>query len=149
MSVGSLSNPNVATIEPGAGIPEAAIAMREAHVGDLVVVERRGGRPVPVGVLTDRDLVIEVLAEKVDPKSVRVADIMSADVVTVRESNGLEFALREMEQRGLRRLPVVDGDGALVGIVSADDVVDHIARLAAHVAGAIRLEQYNEAKRRP
>jgi len=149
MSVGSLCNPNVATIEAGAGIAEAAIAMREAHVGDLVVVERQGGRQIPVGMLTDRDLVIEILAENVDPKSVRVGDVMTADVVTVRESNGLDFALREMEERGLRRLPVVDGEGALIGIVSVDDVVDHIARLAGHIAGAVRLGQYNEARRRP
>jgi len=149
MSVGSLSNPNVATVDAAAGIAEAAITMREAHVGDLVVVEQRGGRRVPVGMLTDRDLVVEVLAEKVDPESVRVGDVMSTDVITVRADNGLDFALGEMERRGLRRLPVVDSDGTLVGIVSIDDVVDHVARLAGHVAGAIRLEQYNEAKRRP
>lgn len=149
MSVGSLCNRNVATIDPGASITEAAVRMREAHVGDLVVTETRRGATVPVGVITDRDLVIEILAAGVDTKDLRVADVMSGDLVTVEEDNGLEFALREMGRKGLRRLPVVDRNQALVGILSIDDVVDYLARLAGHVAAAVRTEQQVEAKARP
>jgi CBS domain-containing protein len=123
--------------------------MREAHVGDLVVTEQRNGMTVPVGIITDRDLVIEVLAEGVEPDTLTIADIMSRDVVTVQEDSGLEFALREMRRKGLRRLPVVDQRKALVGILSIDDVIDHLARLAGHIADAFRFEQTTEAKTRP
>ena len=149
MSVGKLCEHNVATIEPDASITQAAVRMREAHVGDLVVVEQRDGVTVPVGILTDRDLVIEVLAEGVDPRELKVADIMSSHVVTVREDNGLEFALREMHRSGSRRLPVIDGNDALVGILSVDAVIQHIASLTGDIADAFRLEQYKEAKTRP
>jgi predicted transcriptional regulator len=123
--------------------------MREAHVGDLVVTETRHGTAVPIGMITDRDLVIEILAEGVDPKDLRIADVMSGDLVTVEEDNGLEFALREMGRKGLRRLPVVDCNKGLVGILSIDDVVDHVARLAGYAADAVRTEQQIEAKARP
>jgi CBS domain-containing protein len=123
--------------------------MREAHVGDLVVTEQRNGLTVPIGIVTDRDLVIEVLAEGVDPAVVTIKDIMSRDLVTVHQDNGLEFALSEMRRKGLRRLPVVDQKNALIGILSADDVIDYLARLTGHVADAIRVERYTEEKTRP
>lgn len=149
MTISSICNRNVATIHPDAGIEAAAQMMREAHVGDLVVVSQSGASTVPVGMLTDRDIVIEVIAEGVDASSLRVADIMSADVVTVREDNGLEFALRAMRTNGVRRLPVIDHNGALVGIVSLDEIVQYLARLAGDIGGALEVEQFREAKRRP
>lgn len=149
MSVEALCNYNVASIDPGASLTDAAVRMREAHVGDLVVTEHREGSDVPVGIVTDRDLVIEVLAAGVDPNELRVADIMSSGVVTVRRDNGLELALRIMHRHGLRRLPVVDSHGGLIGIFSVDDVVAYLAGLAAHVAETLRVEQQTEARRRP
>lgn len=149
MSVESLCNFNVATIEPDASLGQAAVRMRESHVGDLVVVERREGRQIPVGIITDRDLVIEVLAEGVDADELRVVDVMTGDLVTIRRDNGIELALRTMHRHGLRRLPVVDSDGGLVGIVSLDDVVGYLAGLLAHVAETLRAEQRLEAAKRP
>lgn len=149
MSVENLFNPNVATINPRASLSEAAVRMREAHVGDLVVTEQRDGRIVPVGVLTDRDLVIEVLAEGVDPSDLRVADVMSGELVTIRRDNGLELALRTMHRHGFRRLPVVDAEGALAGILSVDDVIGYVAGLASHIAQALKVEQHVEMTRRP
>jgi predicted transcriptional regulator len=149
MTVGSLCNRNVATINANVGVVDAAVRMRESHVGDLIVTETRGGREFPIGVVTDRDIVIEVIAEKVDPESLTVADIMSTDLVTVQEDNGLEFALREMRRKGLRRLPVIDTKRALVGILTVDDVIEHVSRLTGHIADAIRIEEYTEAKTRP
>jgi CBS domain-containing protein len=149
MSVGNLCNHNVATIEPDATVAEAALRMREAHVGDLVVTEQRNGLTIPIGIITDRDLVIEVLAEGIDPATVAIKDIMSRDLVSVHEDNGLEFALSEMRRKGLRRLPVVDQKKALIGILSADDVIDHLARLTGYVADAIRIERHTEERTRP
>jgi CBS domain-containing protein len=149
MTISSICNRNVATIHPDASIESAAQLMREAHVGDLVVIGQTGASTVPVGMLTDRDIVIEVLAEGVDAKTLRVADIMSTELVSVREDNGLEFALRAMRTNGVRRLPVVDHKGALVGIVSLDEIVQYLTRLANDIGGALEVEQFREAKRRP
>lgn len=149
MSVGKLCEHNVATVEADASIAEAATLMREAHVGALVVVEHSGSAITPVGMVTDRDLVIEVLAEGVDPRSINVGDIMTSNVVTVREDNGLEFALKEMHRTGARRLPVVDENDALIGILSVDAVIQHIAHLTRDIAEAFRLEQYRETSTRP
>lgn len=149
MSVESLCNFNVATIDPGASLADAAARMRDAHVGDLVVTEQRDGATVPVGVVTDRDLVVEVLAAGVDPTELRVGDVMSTEVITVRKDNGLELALRTMHRHGLRRLPVIDAQGALVGIFTLDDVIGYLAGLASHVAETLRVEQSLESKHRP
>lgn len=148
MSVASLCNPNVATIGADASPIDAAKRMREAHVGDLVVTERKDGVEAPVGIVTDRDLVVEVLAQDVDPAAVRVGDIMSGRLVTVREDNGLEHALQTMHRHGLRRLPVVDGRDALVGLLSLDDVIAYLARLTGHIGDALRIEQETEARLR-
>lgn len=149
MSISSLCNYDVATVEASADITEVAIAMREAHVGDVIVVEQRGSKRVPVGIVTDRDLVLEVLAEGVDPRELTVRDIMSTNLVTVREDSGLEFALREMGRAGVRRLPVVDDQGELVGVLTSDDVIVHLGGLAKHFADAIETGQFTETRRRP
>lgn len=149
MSIRSLCNYNVATVEPTAGIMEVAAVMRESHVGDVIVVERQGEKTVPVGIVTDRDLVIEVLAEGVSPGAVTVADIMSRNVVTVREDSGLGFALHEMARAGVRRLPVLDERGAIVGIITIDDAVAYIADLTRHVGDALQMGQFKERRERP
>jgi predicted transcriptional regulator len=149
MTISDICNRNVATIQGDASLATATQLMRQAHIGDLIVTEQRGARIVPIGVLTDRDIVIEVLAENVDPKVLRVADVMSTDLATVRDDNGLEFALNVMRGHGVRRLPVLDRDGALTGIVSLDDIIQYLARLATAIGSTLEVEQFQETKRRP
>ncbi|HEX6998096.1 MAG TPA: CBS domain-containing protein [Gammaproteobacteria bacterium] len=149
MAVSSICNYNVATISADAGIVEAAARMREEHVGDLIVVEYRQGRRVPVGILTDRDIVVSVIAKQVDPEAVKVGDVMSSELLTVREDNGIEFALREMRRAGVRRAPVVSAEDELVGVLSIDDALDHVATQLGHVADIIRLGQQVESTTRP
>lgn len=149
MSISDLCNYNVATVQRSTGIAEAAVVMRESHVGDVIVVDQNGGKTVPVGIVTDRDLVIEVLAEGVNPSDVTVADIMSPSLVTIHEDNGLDFALREMGRAGVRRLPVLDNQNEIVGILTMDDVVVYLARLAEHLADALETGQFKERTRRP
>ena len=88
--------------------------MREHHVGGLVVVKEKSGKRVPVGIVTDRDLVIEVIAEGVDMGDISVGDIMSDQLVTAREGDDLLETIKMMRARGIRRLPVIDDDGALL-----------------------------------
>lgn len=149
MSVKSLCNHNVVTIESDGDIKTAAELLRETHVGCLIVTKAKGDHTVPIGVLTDRDLVVEVLAQGVEAESVTVADIMSRDLVTVQEDNSIELALREMGRAGVRRVPVVDADYNLVGILSVDDIIDHIATLVDHIAAAHGSEQRTETRSRP
>jgi CBS domain-containing protein len=149
MTVGVICNPNVATIGTHAEIIEAATLMREDHVGDLVVVEHRGGRTVPVGILTDRDIVVGVLAKRAALDAVTVGDVMSRSLLTVRREHSVEFALREMRRIGVRRVPVVDSDGGLIGILSIDDIIQNLAQQLGRLADLIRLEQTAEQIARP
>lgn len=149
MSVGRFCNREVVFIEKSAGIPEVSRLMREHHVGDLIVVEERAGRRVPVGIVTDRDVVIEVLAEGVDLQGVTVGDVMSFDLVTAREDDDLFDTIKAMRAKAVRRIPVVDASGALVGILSVDDLLDIFAEHLTDLAALVRREQAREQRRRP
>ena len=149
MTVSQICNPNVATIDAAQGVVDAATLMRHEHVGDLIVIESRRGASVPIGILTDRDIVVGVVAKRVAPDSVTVGDTMTRDVLTVREDASLEFALREMRRRGVRRVPVVRASGDLVGIIAADDIIQHLAMQLGRLADVIRLEQDAELRARP
>lgn len=149
MSIRTLCNYNVATVAPSASITEVAGVMRKSHVGDVVIVEQRGDKTVPVGIVTDRDLIVEVLAEGVDPGQLKVADIMSTNLVTLHEDSGIEFAVHEMGRAGVRRLPVLDSGGEVVGVLSGDDVVAYVAGLAKDFAEALDTGQFQERRRRP
>src|SRR5690606_27415685 len=103
-------------------IRAAAVRMRKSHVGCLVAIDPQSADQVPVGILTDRDIVLAVVAASVDPEAVTVADVMSRNLACCREYDDVLDALRIMHERGIRRLPVTDGSGKLTGIVAADDI---------------------------
>lgn len=149
MSVGAICNRNVATIEPDADITDAAERMRTEHVGDLIVARQEQDRVVPLGIITDRDIVVSVIAKKVELEALKVSDVMSDELLTVREDDEIEAALQEMRRFVVRRAPVVDADGQLVGVLSISDVVDHLAKQFGYVSGIIRFGQTAEAERRP
>lgn len=148
MSIGEMCNREVVIVEAGASIDQAVRLMRESHVGVLVVVERRGNQRVPLGMLTDRDVVIEVLAEGVDPATVAVSDVMSAPVVTVGEGEELAVVIGIMRSHGVRRVPVVNAEGGLEGIMTVDDIVELLAEQIDGLVSLIRMEQQREKKRR-
>jgi CBS domain-containing protein len=110
------SNPS--TIEPGENIVEAARIMKQEDAGVVPVTEN--GRLT--GMVTDRDIAIRVVAEGKDPKSTTVREVASTDLVTVDPQQDLDEALRLMAQHKVRRLPVVEEDGRLVGVVAQADV---------------------------
>jgi len=149
MNVDLVFNPNVATVAAKTDVADAAKLMRDQHVGDLIVTEPRGGQTVPIGILTDRDIVVGVIAKRVEPGSVTVGDVMTRKVLTVREDASLEFALREMRRHGVRRAPVVRANGGLVGVIAFDDIIQHLAVQLGRLADLIRLEQDAETKARP
>ena len=143
MNVGRVCKHQVITVTPRTELVAAAKLMREKHVGFLVVVEPESGASHgrPVGVLTDRDVVVSVVAKGEDPKQLIVADIMNRGPATVDENESLDLALQTMRRLGVRRLPVVGPRGMLTGIVSLDDVIDVLAREIEEVSGAVQNEQ--------
>lgn len=123
MKIGECCNREVVVAEEHMEILDTAKLMRKHHVGDLVVVEKRNDVTRPVGILTDRDLVVEVMAQEVPPGEVTAADVMSLDIATVREEEGVWETLERMRDLGVRRMPVVDQDESLVGLITMDDLV--------------------------
>jgi CBS domain-containing protein len=126
-------------------VGEAAKLMREHHVGTLVVVEQvNGGKRVPVGIVTDRDAVVEVMATGLDPNTITVGDIMAPDLVTARENEGLLETMQIMRYKGVRRLPIVGRTGELIGIVSIDDLLEVLAEELSELAKVSGREQARE-----
>ena len=113
-----------------------------------MVVEESGGRRVPVGILTDRDLVIEILARDVDMNAVTVGDVMSAELASARESDGIYETLQRMRAKGVRRMPVVNAGGSLVGILTADDLLALLADELTALARVASREQAREHSHR-
>ena len=148
MAVGEICNRDVVIAEKALSVVDAAQLMRTHHVGDLVVVEEKAGRRHPVGIVTDRDIVVEVVAAGVDPDALTVGDIMGPEVATVRESEGLFEALRYMRGKGVRRMPVVDHEGILVGILTLDDLLSLLAEELTELAKLVSHERQREATAR-
>ncbi len=145
MAVGEICNREVVIAEKALSVVDAAQLMRKHHVGDLVVVEEKDGRKHPVGIVTDRDIVVEVVAAGVNPDALKVGDIMGPEVATVRESEGLFEALRYMRDKGVRRMPVVDHEGVLVGILTLDDLLSLLAEEMTELAKLVSHERQREA----
>jgi CBS domain-containing protein len=134
--IGRVCRRPVVTASADTTVQEAAHRMRRSRVGALVVVEN--GRPV--GLLTDRDITVDVVALGKDPAAVAVADVMRKKPVVIREDQGVLDATRLLSKRGIRRLPVVDRAGKLVGIISLDDLLMLLGSEMRHIASALSNE---------
>lgn len=149
MTVGDICNRNVVVAPKAELIVDAAKRMRTSHVGDLVVVENRNGRHVPVGILTDRDIVISVVAGNPDHiHYLLVGDVMSSNLVTAQEEDSIEMALKRMQEHGVRRLPIVDEAGTLVGILTLDDVLEFLTAQQSELVALVAREQRHERQYR-
>ena len=146
MPIGEFCNREVVYATRETSIPEAAQLMRQYHVGDLVVVDEVNGKRVPVGIVTDRDIVIEIISQSLDFNEFSVGDIMSPQLVSVQEKEGVFETIRFMRAKGIRRIPIVNQEGWLEGIVSADDILDLLAEEMAELAKVAPREQERETK---
>lgn len=150
MTIGEVCRRKVIVASRSTPIYEAARLMREHHTGDLVVIEEFGGKRTPIGIVTDRDIVIEILAEGFSPEGLNVGEIMADHLVSVKEDDSVFDALRSIRAEGVRRAPIVDAAGALIGIVSLDDLLEQIAEELGDLASLIREERRKEeVSRRP
>lgn len=154
MVVGDVCNRDVVFVNREVTVHAACKLMRHYHVGSLVVVDDAGGVVgaggirVPVGILTDRDVVIEINAMDLDPKVITAGDIMSSELVTAPESLGISEAIELMRFRGVRRLPIVNGENRLVGIVAIDDLLAVLAEDFSGIARVVSREQSQEGRKR-
>lgn len=148
MAIGEVCNREVVVARGDETVLQAATRMRQLHVGAVVVIEERDGKELPIGIVTDRDVVIEVVAPGLDPKVITVGDIMASSLASVNEDTGVFEAIQYMRSRGVRRLPVVDRDGGLTGIVTLDDLLALLAEELDAFSKLLKCEQQKEASGR-
>ncbi len=148
MAIGEICNREVVYAARDTTVQAAAKLMRHYHVGSLVVIDDFGDKRVPVGIVTDRDIVIEVDATELDPKVITIGDIMTSQLATVPESEGLLETMEVMRAKGVRRLPVVGGEGQLVGIVTIDDLLEILAEELTDLTRIVSKEQAREIQSR-
>lgn len=149
MKVKDIMTTHVVTVHADDSIVHAARAMRERHVGDVVVVEDTPSGRIPRGIVTDRDLVVGVLA--VDPSNLaafKVRDILGQGLVTTTPEADVLDVVADMERRAIRRLPVVNRLDALVGILTLDDVARALISRLSRLAQIAAFQPGDEALRR-
>lgn len=139
---------DVVCCEADTSIPEVAALMRQHHVGDVIVIENQNGKRVPVGIVTDRDIVIETVAQQVDVNAFTAGDLMSAPIATVKESDGIIETLRVMRNHKVRRVVVLTEIGSLFGMVTVDDLIHLMAIELSMLRDAIVDQPLREARLR-
>ena len=144
MSVGEFCNRDVVIANRKTTLTEIAQLMREHHVGCVVVVENKDSNNIPIGIITDRDLVVELIAENTQLDSVTAGDVMSSNLLLAREIDGLWETIKRMRSKGVRRVPVINDEKVLVGILTVDDVLEILANELTELVSLISREQYKE-----
>lgn len=149
MTVGEVCNRQVVIARRDEHISDAARRMRDLHVGTLVVVDEQDSRRIPVGLVTDRDLVIRVLSEGArDIDALVLGSVMTPGPVTAREEDNVWDVIKKMRSFGVRRLPVVNDQGGLEGILSVDDLIDLVAEELSDLSTLVSREQKRERETR-
>jgi len=149
MKAGEICMRNVVTIEGNASIAEAARKMKDYHVGSLVIVDEADGMGSPLGIITDRDIVVGAVAQDVEfPLSLKVRDVVIEDLVLAREEEEVWGIIRKMRALGIRRLPVVNERDELVGILSMDDILTLLSEEFADISRIFFNERKKEIQTR-
>jgi len=134
MSLERFCREPVVTIQPTQSVRDAARLMRDRHVGAVLVVD--GDRPI--GIVTDRDIVMRAIIEGRDPNTTPVRDVMSGSLTVVGSDQKIDDAVVAIRTAGIRRLPIVNAAGKAIGIVTLDDLVVLMAGELNMVAGAVQ-----------
>ena len=148
MQVGEVCTREVVCASSETTVAAAAKTMRQYHIGDVVVTRTEAGRRIPLGIVTDRAIVVGVVATELAPSTLTLGDIMSPELTTAREHEDVFEAVERMRNRGVRRMPIVDAEGSLVGIISLDDVIEILAEQMSQLAHLIAREQLHEKESR-
>ena len=126
MNVGKICNRDVIAAPAHTSVTEAAEMMRRHHVGDVLVLESTSSR-IPIGIVTDRDIVVEVVAARLDPTSLTLRDIIASPLISTHEEESCEDTVRLMALHGVRRMPVLDAENSLVGVITLDDLLPYFS----------------------
>lgn len=148
MRIADICTHHVIHVDAGLSVRAAAQLMRKKHVGTLVVVEQPDGERMPLGIVTDRDIVVAVVAAEVDADTLTVGDIMTSNLATCTGDQELFDAVQIMQANGVRRLPVLNRQGGLSGMLSADDIVAALGTYLTELAHALAREQVQEMENR-
>lgn len=148
MPIGEVCVRDVVVADKTTTIQEAARLMRQHHVGNLVVVDAPNGNRSPSGIVTDRDIVISVVATRLDPAVFTLGDLVMQELVTAREDQGIFETIQQMRANGIRRMPIVNLHNNLVGIVSVDDLIQLLAVELSELGKLISREQAKEVNTR-
>jgi CBS domain-containing protein len=148
MRIGEICIRDVVCVDRDTPVQEAARLMRLHHVGNVVIVQSDGDGRTPLGIVTDRDIAVGVVAAGVQPGRVAVGDIMGNQLITIPEDQGIFETVQQIEQHGIRRLPVVDRRGSLVGIITLDDLQEFLAMQLSELSRAIGRERKKEIEAR-
>jgi CBS domain-containing protein len=148
MQVGEICTREVICADTETTITAAAKLMRQYHIGDVIVTREEQGRRVPLGIVTDRDVVIGVIAPELNPNTLTVGDIMSTSLITAIENEDVFDAVQRMRNKGVRRIPIVQEDGGLIGILSIDDVIEILSEEMNQLARLISRAQFQEYEMR-
>ena len=149
MPISELCNREVIIIQKEECVLEAAKLMRQHHVGNVIIVEEQNDLKKPIGIVTDRDLVVEIMATELDPTVMTVGDITVPKLVTVQENTGVFDVIQYMRRKAIRRAPVVDDRGGLIGIITLDDLLHVLSEELSELATLARDEIEKEIKLRP
>lgn len=149
MKIAELCNRDVVIAPEQTSAGQLAKLMREFHTGSVLITRETGGVRKPVGIVTDRDIVVELVAKGVDPNTCMANDMLCGELICAAENDDVKDVMERMRRHGIRRMPVVDPRGALVGIVTADDLIDYVWEQLDDLVALVRREQIKEQATRP
>jgi CBS domain-containing protein len=144
MTIGRVATRKVVSVTASAPLAEVAKQLTQQHIGAVVVVKRPADRPVPIGIITDRDVVRALSGRAADLYTLTAEEVMSRSPLELRENEPLAEAIRRLRARGVRRAPVIDAGGALVGVVSVDDLLFEVAQELAGLVDLIKRQPLAE-----
>lgn len=142
MTIKKVCGCDVVTVSDNMTVSDAAKLMKQHNVGDIVVVKNKGADEQIVGIITDRDIVIRIVADEEDPKQFLISDVMSTDLLILKSYQGVSQSLDMMCAKGVRRAPIVDENNQLIGIATVDDLFVLISEEASSIAKLIRKQIY-------
>lgn len=148
MKAGEFCNRDAVVCDKDATILDVARLLHRHHIGDVIIADTRNDQRVAVGIITDRDIVVELLAEQVDLDAVTVGDVMSFELLAVEEDGDLLSAIKPMRNLSIRRLPVVNKQGGLAGILVVDDLIELLTEQLNDLVQLMANQQAREAERR-
>lgn len=147
MSIGSFCKCDVVTATRDTSLQEAAKLMKQNNVGDVIVVENTDGKNKPIGILTDRNIAVEVVADNKNYQELSVGDVMSEELLILHSDQDIKEVLDLMSEKGVRRAPVVDDSGKAIGIATLDNLLILLAEETYSLAKLVR-KQINDKPER-